>query len=200
MSGGFLATAITMAVTYASGWLLDMSGRLGDAWAHVTPGQAALLIGLLTYLTHHWKAPAANVASRAGAWAWGFVRARRRAGRGRDMRALGWLTAGTIVAFLLIVLLARAAFGAPAAGSSVVPLWNEFCASVGRQDESLRELNDSLHAHHPDRALDARRLEFYAAAIVESERQAGLLKAMREAEFGKAVAQGRPRDGRSARQ
>jgi hypothetical protein len=52
-TGGFFATAVMMAVTYSSGWLLELSGRLGEAWSHVTPGQAALVIGLLTYLTHN---------------------------------------------------------------------------------------------------------------------------------------------------
>ena len=51
--GGLLATAITMAITYASGSLAAMTGWLGEAWAHVTPGQAALVIGLLTYITHN---------------------------------------------------------------------------------------------------------------------------------------------------
>lgn len=53
MGGGFLATAFTMGVTYASGRLLDLSGWVGEAWSHVTPGQAALVIGLLTYGTHN---------------------------------------------------------------------------------------------------------------------------------------------------
>lgn len=53
MSGGYLATAITMFVTYASGWLLDLSGWVGQAWANVTPGQAALVVGLLTFFTHN---------------------------------------------------------------------------------------------------------------------------------------------------
>lgn len=51
--GGFLATATATAITYASGSLLEVSGWLGSAWTHVTPGQAALLIGLLTYCTHN---------------------------------------------------------------------------------------------------------------------------------------------------
>ena len=201
MSGGFLATAITMAVTYASGWLLDVSGRLGDAWTNVTPGQAALVIGLLTYLTHHGKSPAANLAARVCAWAWGGGRGWwRRAAGGRDMRLLGWLTAATLVSFLLLVLFARAAFGASNAGSSVVPRWNEFCESVGRQNEQLRALNDSLHAHHPDRVVDARRLELYTQAIIESERQTALLKAMRRTEFGHARSPeaGTPRPEQSA--
>lgn len=53
MSGGYLPTAITMFVTYASGWLLALSGWVGEAWAHVTPGQAALVVGLLTFVTHN---------------------------------------------------------------------------------------------------------------------------------------------------
>ena len=52
-TGGFLSTFALMAITYASGRLLSLSGQLGDAWAHVTPGQAALVIGLLTYGTHN---------------------------------------------------------------------------------------------------------------------------------------------------
>ncbi|HEX8685927.1 MAG TPA: hypothetical protein VF654_05475 [Pyrinomonadaceae bacterium] len=99
--GGLLATAFMMAVTYASGWLLDVSGRLGDAWAHITPGQAAFIIGLLTYCTHHGKEPARRVT----AWAAGHaVGALRRA-------PLAWLSAVTVVALVAIVLLARAAFG-----------------------------------------------------------------------------------------
>lgn len=200
MSGGFLATFITMAVTYASGWLLDMSGRLGDAWTHITPGQAAMIIGLLTYLTHNGKAPAAKLAARAGSWVCAGFRSWRRAGRVRDMRVLWWLTAATLMAFILLVLLARAAFGAPGAESSIVPRWNEFCESVARQNEQLRALNDSLHAHHPERAVDARRLELYTQAIIESERQTALLKAMRKAEFGNArpPEAGTPRPEQSA--
>lgn len=53
MGGGILATAMTMAITYASGSVVVLSGWLGDAWAHVTPGQAAIVIGLLTYATHN---------------------------------------------------------------------------------------------------------------------------------------------------
>lgn len=59
-TGGLFATAIMMAITYASGWLVDLSGWVGEAWSHVTPGQAALVVGLLTYGTHnlpkvaHW--------------------------------------------------------------------------------------------------------------------------------------------------
>lgn len=51
--GGFLATFWAMAITYASGSLLEVSGWVGDAWTRVTPGQAALVIGLLTYGTHN---------------------------------------------------------------------------------------------------------------------------------------------------
>lgn len=53
MGGGILATATTMAVTYLSGSLLEVTGWLASAWQHVTPGQAALLVGLLTYGTHN---------------------------------------------------------------------------------------------------------------------------------------------------
>jgi hypothetical protein len=53
MNGGLLATFMAMAFTYASGWLLTATGWLSDAWARVTPGQAALMIGLLTYATHN---------------------------------------------------------------------------------------------------------------------------------------------------
>jgi hypothetical protein len=51
--GGLIATFITMAVTYVAGLLVDFGSRLGEVWAHVTPGQAALAIGLLTYVTHN---------------------------------------------------------------------------------------------------------------------------------------------------
>jgi hypothetical protein len=51
--GGYLATSLTMAVTYLAGTLLHVTGWLSDTWAHITPGQAALLIGLLTYATHN---------------------------------------------------------------------------------------------------------------------------------------------------
>ena len=53
IGGGVLATATATAITYASGSLLEVSGWLGSAWAHVTPGQAAIVIGLLTYATHN---------------------------------------------------------------------------------------------------------------------------------------------------
>jgi hypothetical protein len=53
MSGGYLATFTVMAVTYVSGLALDASGWLSEAWSHVTPGQAAFVLGLLTYLTAH---------------------------------------------------------------------------------------------------------------------------------------------------
>ena len=52
MPGGSFATATAMAITYAAGWLVALSGWVGEAWARVTPGQAALFIGLLTYATH----------------------------------------------------------------------------------------------------------------------------------------------------
>jgi hypothetical protein len=52
-TGGFVAAVATMGITYASGLLVKLSGALGEAWAHVTPGQAALFIGLLTYGTHN---------------------------------------------------------------------------------------------------------------------------------------------------
>lgn len=52
-TGGLLATGITMAVTYAAGWCAELAGVLSYAWAHVTPGQAATVIGLLTYVTHN---------------------------------------------------------------------------------------------------------------------------------------------------
>jgi hypothetical protein len=53
MGGGLLATIRAMSVTYLAGWALSLTGWLSDAWAHVTPGQAAILIGLLHYATHH---------------------------------------------------------------------------------------------------------------------------------------------------
>lgn len=70
MGGGYLATGISMAVTYSAGWLLTLSGSLGDAWAHVTPGQASLVIGLMVYGTqngpkfYHWAARQAARAKR----------------------------------------------------------------------------------------------------------------------------------------
>lgn len=53
MTGGYLATFTAMTVTYLAGWIFSLTGWLGDAWAHITPGQAALAIGLLTYATHN---------------------------------------------------------------------------------------------------------------------------------------------------
>lgn len=64
--GGFFVTATAVAVTYASGWLLEVSGWLGSAWTHVTPGQAALLIGLLTYGTHNGPKFCAWLRARLG--------------------------------------------------------------------------------------------------------------------------------------
>jgi hypothetical protein len=99
------------------------------------------------------------------------------------------VAAYVVGALLLCLLFAGTARGGARAGgapASVASLWNRFCASVSAQNESLRALNDSVHARHPDRAVDARRLELYTAAIVESERQTALLKAMRKAEFGGA--------------
>lgn len=51
--GGYFATGKVMLVTYVVGWFFTLTGWLSDAWTHVTPGQAALLLGLLTYGTHH---------------------------------------------------------------------------------------------------------------------------------------------------
>jgi hypothetical protein len=104
--------------------------------------------------------------------------------RDRASRVFALLTAITVAAFVALVLLARVAFGAPAPGDAVKH-WNLLCESIAAQDESLRALDESLHRLHPDRAVDARRLELYTAAILEAERQAALLKAMRRAEFGK---------------
>ncbi|HEX3560377.1 MAG TPA: hypothetical protein VHU19_14310 [Pyrinomonadaceae bacterium] len=53
MNGGYLATFSAMAVTYVTGMAFSVTGWLGDAWTHLTPGQAALIIGLLTYGTHN---------------------------------------------------------------------------------------------------------------------------------------------------
>jgi hypothetical protein len=53
MGGGFLATLFAMSVTYAAGLLPSVTESLGKVWANVTPGQAALAIGLLTYATHN---------------------------------------------------------------------------------------------------------------------------------------------------
>lgn len=53
MSGGHLVTGLTMAVTYVSGWVVGSTTWLSEAWAHITPGQAAVIIGGLTYLTHN---------------------------------------------------------------------------------------------------------------------------------------------------
>ena len=183
MNGSFLATATTMLVTYVSGWLLAVTGWLGDAWAHVTPGQAALVIGILTYVTPYLKPVAGKLAAHTARRARGLIR-KRHDGRKGPRHPLVWLSVVTLVALLALVLLAQAAFGAATPGPSIVPLWNQFCGSVTAQNVSLRELNDSLHAQHPDRALDARRLELYTAVLVESERQTVLLRAMRKAEFG----------------
>lgn len=70
--------------------------------------------------------------------------------------------------------------------SPVVKQWNTFVESLVRGDATLRELCDSLKRVHPDRGIDAQRLELYTAAIIEHERQLILLRAMRKAEFGKA--------------
>jgi hypothetical protein len=53
MGGGILATLFAMSVTYAAGLLPSVTESLGEVWARVTPGQAALLVGLLTYATHN---------------------------------------------------------------------------------------------------------------------------------------------------
>ncbi|HYY96834.1 MAG TPA: hypothetical protein VE713_20180, partial [Pyrinomonadaceae bacterium] len=39
--------------TYLAGTFLSVTNWLSDAWAHITPGQAALIIGLLSYCTHN---------------------------------------------------------------------------------------------------------------------------------------------------
>lgn len=98
--GGVFATALMMAVTYASGALLDLTGRLGEAWSHVTPGQAALIVGLLTYATHHGKEPARRIC----AW----VAARTAASLRKSPFA--WLTCATVLTVVALALLARAAF------------------------------------------------------------------------------------------
>ena len=95
------------------------------------------------------------------------------------------MTAATVAVFIALVLLARAALGASGHGE-VVSLWNRLCASEAARVEAMQSLNDSLHARHPDRVTDARRLELYTHAILESERQAALLRAMRKSEFGRA--------------
>jgi hypothetical protein len=51
--GGILETLFAMAVTYSAGLLSSVTSSLGEVWAHVTPGQAALVVGLLTYFTHN---------------------------------------------------------------------------------------------------------------------------------------------------
>lgn len=53
MGGGILATLFAMGVTYTAGLLSSVTSSLGEVWAHVTPGQAALVVGLLTYVTHN---------------------------------------------------------------------------------------------------------------------------------------------------
>ncbi len=104
------------------------------------------------------------------------------------MRALGCLTMVVIVGFIALVLLARAAFGAEQiAGSKIPALWNQFCASVEHENETLHALNESLHTLRPERVTDVRRLDLYTEAIVEHERQVTLLKRMRQAEFGQAI-------------
>ena len=65
MSGGYLATASAMVITYLSGWLFAASDVASKVWERITPGQAALLIGLLTYATHN-----APRFARGAAWLW----------------------------------------------------------------------------------------------------------------------------------
>lgn len=72
MGGGISATLCAMVITYAAGLLTSVSGALGEAWTHVTPGQAALAIGLLTYATHNLP--------KLARWA----RSRRRRGKAPD--------------------------------------------------------------------------------------------------------------------
>lgn len=94
-----------------------------------------------------------------------------------------------VCAALLVALIATStAEGSPrpAKPGEMVKLWNRFCASVLTQNEALQALNTSLRTLHPDRVTDARRLELYTRSILESERQAALLRAMRKAEFGRA--------------
>lgn len=108
----------------------------------------------------------------------------------RELLAFVAVTAAAYVcgALLFILLFAVPGAGAtrPARRGELVTLWNRFVASVLEQNDALQSLDASLQAMHPDRALDARRLELYTRAVVESERQTTLLKAMRRAEFGKA--------------
>lgn len=96
------------------------------------------------------------------------------------------LSIATALALVAIAILARAAFGSAPDGAGLVKNWNRFCASVVAQNQVLRELDASLHTNHPQRVTDARRLELYTVAILEAERQAALLRAMRKAEFGRA--------------
>lgn len=74
-TGGHLATGVTMLVTYLAGWLAALSGRISEVWTHVTPGQAALVIGLLTYATHNGPKLVRFIARRR-------PRRRGRAGKG----------------------------------------------------------------------------------------------------------------------
>jgi hypothetical protein len=111
----------------------------------------------------------------------------------RALLAFAALTVGVYLAAAVLLILvfgsdARAA-AVPVEPGEVVTLWNRLCASEEARIEALGALNASLHARHPQRGLDAPRFEFYTAAIIESERQTALLKAMRRAEFGKTGSQ-----------
>jgi hypothetical protein len=88
---------------------------------------------------------------------------------------------GFIIGLLAVPAAAVAARG-NTTGQEVVTLWNRLCLSIQRQNPVLTELDQDLHANHPQRALSVRRAELYDAAIPEADEQAACLKQMRKKE------------------
>ena len=107
-SGGYLATSLTMAVTYLAGTLWNVTGWLASAWTQITPGQAALIIGLLTYATHNGSKlckllPVRRLVGKLGARFEGGLKGATASGK----KELLFFTALTVVLFLVgVVVLA----------------------------------------------------------------------------------------------